>query len=567
MGTTLPYPVPRSREITVGKLKMGDNHPVVIQSMANTDTLDLPSSLRQFKAIVNAGSQIVRFTTQGAREVEALGRLINALPTEYAGVPVVADVHFRADVALKAAAICHKVRINPGNFAPPSGIRSRLTALIKVCKTHQTALRIGVNHGSLSKSIMAKYGDTPEGMVESALEFLRICHDASFHEVVVSLKSSNTVLMIQAVRLLWIQMISEGLCYPVHLGVTESGNGMEGRIKSVVGMAPLLSEGIGDTIRVSLTEPPENEIPVAQNIACIFRKPTELPYHPFSDLPWDPFHHHSRRTKEVLGIGGANPPVVISAEGAAYDPLPDITATKSGNGTVLTLNNKQFVPFSPGGHKAQTPGFLLTDPEADPTATAGLKEPVVIILDAGNSSMIDVKKWLIYYIRTEGSNPVILKKQYSDTDPDGYLVRASGEFALHLVDRLINGVWIENPHMPDQFNNMLSFNILQASRNRITATEYIACPSCGRTKFDIQSVLEEVKSKTMHLKGLKIAVMGCIVNGPGEMADADYGYIGSGKGKVTLYRGKDAVLKNIPANRAVEKLIDLIEENGDWRDP
>jgi (E)-4-hydroxy-3-methylbut-2-enyl-diphosphate synthase len=591
MATSLPYPVPRSREITIGKLKMGGNNPVVIQSMANTDTLDLPSSLHQFKTIVNAGSQIVRFTTQGEREVEALGRLIRELPGEYTGVPVVADVHFRSDVALKAAAVCHKVRINPGNFAPPAEIRSRVISLLEVCKKHRTALRIGVNHGSLSKSIMNKFGDTPEGMVESALEFLRICRDENFHEIVVSLKSSNTVLMIHAVRQLRMQMISKDLCYPVHLGVTESGNAMEGRIKSVVGMAPLLAEGIGDTIRVSLTEPPENEIPVAQRITRIFTKPSTLPYHPFTGLPWDPFHHNTRSTREVLGIGGTNPPVVISAEGAAYDPEPDITALKENYRTVLTLNNVQFVPVahstpkdlaaeyllanpaqketrpSKKGDKEHAPGFLLTDAYSDPEKIAAIKEPVIIILDAGNTGMTHVKKWLISYIRTKGYNPVILRKHYSDRDQEEYMVRAAGEFALLLVDRLINGTWIENPHMSDHFNNKLSFNILQASRSRITATEYIACPSCGRTKFDIQSVLEEVKSKTNHLKGLKIAVMGCVVNGPGEMADADYGYIGSGNGKVHIYKGKDAILKNVPANRAVEKLIGVIKKCGDWQDP
>jgi (E)-4-hydroxy-3-methylbut-2-enyl-diphosphate synthase len=570
---------------------MGGSHPVVIQSMANTYTLDLPSSLHQFKTILNAGSQMVRFTTQGAREVEALARLIRELPGEYTGVPVVADVHFRSDVALKAAAVCHKVRINPGNFAPPAEIRSRVNALIDVCKKHRTALRIGVNHGSLSKSIMEKFGDTPEGMVESALEFLRICRDENFHEVVVSLKSSNTVLMIQAVRLLRMQMIAGELCYPLHLGVTESGNAMEGRIKSVVGMAPLLAEGIGDTIRVSLTEPPENEIPVAQRITRIFKKPTSLPYHPFTGLPWDPFHHNTRSTRDVLGVGGTNPPVVVSAEGASYDPEPDITASKKNNRRVLTLNNVQFVPVahstpkdpaaeylpaipaqketrpSKEGDKEQAPGFFITDAYSDPKKIAAINEPVIIILDAGNTEMTHVKKWLISYILTKGCNPVILRKHYSDRDQEEYMVRAAGEFALLLVDRLINGIWIENPNMADSFNNKLSFNILQASRSRITATEYIACPSCGRTKFDIQSVLEEVKSKTNHLKGLKIAVMGCVVNGPGEMADADYGYIGSGNGKVHIYKGKDAILKNVPANRAVEKLIGVIRECGDWRDP
>ena len=311
------YPLPRSREISIGHLKMGGGHPVVVQSMANTATTDLSGSVEQFKRIVDAGSQMVRFTTQGLREVEALKKIIAALPPNYRKVPVVADVHFRSDIALNAARVCQKVRINPGNFTEKkqgpaiyseeqfhAGLaenRTALVALINVCKKENCALRIGVNHGSLSKRIMSRFGNTPEGMVESALEFLRICRDENFHDLVVSLKSSNSVLMIHAVRLLQYQMTKEGLSYPIHLGVTESGNGMDGRIKSVVGMAPLLAEGMGDTIRVSLTEPPENEIPVAHAITRIFKKPEVLPYHPLDKLPWDPFRFNKRLAREVLG--------------------------------------------------------------------------------------------------------------------------------------------------------------------------------------------------------------------------------------------------------------------------
>jgi (E)-4-hydroxy-3-methylbut-2-enyl-diphosphate synthase len=563
MDENKSYPLSRSREITIGNLKMGASHPVVVQSMANTNTLDLPSSLEQFKRIADSGSQMVRFTTQGMREVDALKAIIDDLPAQYRNIPVVADVHFRADVAIRAAEICHKVRINPGNFAED---RSLLVTLIGICKKHNTALRIGVNHGSLSKKIMLEYGDTPEGMVESAMGFLRICRDESFHNVVVSLKSSNTILMIHAVRLLQKQMAAENLSYPVHLGVTESGNGEEGRIKSVVGMAPLLSEGIGDTLRVSLTEPPENELPVARLITRLFKKPSALPYNPLGKLPWDPFHFSKRAVREVLGIGGSNPPVVISAEGLSAGPLPDITAGKENSRTVLKINGTKYTPQTPAQADLRAPCFLITDPDTDPRHMAAIQEPVVIILDAGSAAMIDIKLWLIDYLNDNGSNPVILRKEYTEKNQEEYLVRVAGEFALLLVDSQINGIWIENPDMSAEYNNRLSFHILQASRNRITSTEYIACPSCGRTKFDIQAVLNEVKARTPNLKGLKIAVMGCIVNGPGEMADADYGYIGAGNGTVTIYKGKEVVLKNVDADRAVDALLNIIMENGDWKE-
>jgi (E)-4-hydroxy-3-methylbut-2-enyl-diphosphate synthase len=557
------YQLPKSREITIGDLKMGGGHPVVVQSMANTNTLDLPASLEQFKRIADAGSQMVRFTTQGMREVDALKAIIDALPIQYKNIPVVADVHFRADVAIRAAEFCHKVRINPGNFAED---RSRLITLIDVCKKHNTALRIGVNHGSLSKRIMSEYGDTPEGMVESALEFLRICRDEHFHNVVVSLKSSNTILMIHAVRLLQKQMTAEDLSCPIHLGVTESGNGDEGRIKSVVGMAPLLSEGIGDTLRVSLTEPPENELPVARQITRLFKKPSALPYNPLGKLPWDPFHFNKRAVREVLGTGGSNPPVVISAEGVSAGPLPDIIAGTENNRTVLTINGTKYTPETIAHADLSAPGFIITDPDTDPRQIAAIQNPAVIILDAGNTAMTDIKHWLIKFLNNNGSNPVILRKEYSEENRETYLIRAAGEFALLLADSQINGIWIENPGMSAEYNNRLSFHILQASRNRISSTEYIACPSCGRTKFDIQAVLDEVKAKTPHLKGLKIAVMGCIVNGPGEMADADYGYIGTGNGQVTIYKGKEVVMKKVDADLAVDALLDIIKEHGDWKE-
>ena len=584
------YTVPISRRVRIGNLELGAGLHVVVQSMANTDTSDVPASVAQLKKIAAAGGALVRFTTQGKKEVAALDKIVRSLEPPFDQIPVAADVHFRADVAFEAARICQKVRINPGNFTERKGgpqvyneelfhegileNRRPLKKLLAICREHHTALRIGVNHGSLSSRIMSKYGDTPEGMVESAMEFLRVCSEESFEEVVVSLKSSNTVLMVQAVRLMVKQMLEENLYFPLHLGITESGDGAEGRIKSAAGMAPLLMEGIGDTLRVSLTEPPEHEIPVAQMITSMFPKPATLPYHPLEDLPWDPFHHDVRQVRQVHGIGEHSPVAVIAKEGAHADPEPDFIVQENNNAYELKANNS-WIPDAADAWRiesATVPGekpasFLLSDPGMDPVKMAHRSDPAVIILDGTWFEMTTVKEWLIRYYRAGGSLPVFFRKKYMDQSEDTYQIKAAGELSLLLIDRLIHGVWIENPYFPSTFNNALSFRILQATRNRITSTEYIACPSCGRTLFDIQSVLAKVRKRTNHLKGLRLAVMGCIVNGPGEMADADYGYVGAGKGKVSVYKGRTAVRKNIPEEQAVDELISVIQENGDWIDP
>lgn len=555
------YTVPRSRRVKIGTIALGDDLPVVVQSMANTSTDDEIASREQLERIADAGGQMVRFTTQGKKEVEALGKMIRSLAPPYDQVPVVADVHFRADIAFEAARICSKVRINPGNFTerkngPASypddlfeeGRRKnaeQLRHLIGICREHQTALRIGVNHGSLSARIMSRYGNTPEGMVESAMEFLRVCHETDFHDVVVSLKSSNTVLMVQAVRLLVKTMSGEGLYFPLHLGVTESGDGEEGRIKSATGMGPLLMEGFGDTLRVSLTEPPEHEIPVARQITQLFPKPATLPYDPLKGLPWDPFHHSQQETIEVEGVGGEAPVAVVGEEGEPAGPVPDLIA----------------------GEIIKHPSFRKINLESDPAALVKQGLPAVLVLDGTGEAMTGVKNWLISYYRSGGTLPVIFRKTYRETSAESYILRAAGELGLLLIDRLVQGIWLENPSFSAGFNNRLSFRVLQAARNRITSTEYIACPSCGRTLFDIQTVLGEVRKRTHHLKGLKIAVMGCIVNGPGEMADADYGYIGAGRGKVTIYKGNTPVAKNISEATAVERLVEVIREHGDWVNP
>jgi len=573
------YLVPHAHNVTIGSVKMGGNQTVVIQSMANTNTLDIDASIEQLKRIVDAGSKMVRFTTPGKREVKALGHIMSRRSPAYTQVPVVADVHFNAGVAMEAAKIADKVRINPGNFTERSGgqstfsdsefvagqeeNRTRLQELIAICKQQDTALRIGVNHGSLSPRIMSRYGDTPEGMVASAMEFLRICNQENFHKVVVSLKSSNTVLMINAVRLLVHRMTREDLYFPLHLGVTESGDGKEGRVKSVAGIAPLLTEGFGDTIRVSLTEPPENEIPVAERICAIFSKPSSLPYDPLKDLPWDPFHFNDHKSVEIDGIGGSNPPVVITGNGVFGDHMPDMSAEWTDRGWIFT-DMKTGRKIMQGDRES---GYRMIRLNSDPEENLGKKETGIIILDGDNASPVQVKNWFIRYLRKGGTAPVILKKSYDESDEEDFLVRATGEFSLLLADRLLSGIWISNPHIKPAFISDLSFSILQATRNRITSTEYIACPSCGRTLFDIQRVLGEVRSRTAHLTGLKIAVMGCIVNGPGEMADADYGYIGAGNGVVSIYKGRNPIRKKVPENEAVDQLIEVIKDSGDWKEP
>jgi len=546
------YKIPLSREIRIGNIHMGGKLPLVVQTMTSTDTNDIDASVQQCMRIIEEEGEMIRLTTQGKKEVQSIQKIIDELNPLQKCIPIIADVHFSAAVAEYAAEVCQKIRINPGNYTEKRTDgedyseesfkegdalnQQALRSLLKICKKHSTALRIGVNHGSLSNRIMSKYGDTSEGMVESAMEFLRVCKEEDFHNVVVSLKSSNTRIMVQSVRLLAKEMISEDLYYPIHLGVTEAGDGLEGRVKSVVGMAPLLLEGIGNTIRVSLTEPPEDEIPVAKSIRTLFPKPIELPYNPFGKFPWDPFHYAKPVTKKVLGIGGSQPPVVWGD--ATLDEHPE-----------------KFSDY-----------YLFTNITTDPADINTSNQDRVVVLNINKASISQVKQWFSSYYTSSNSNPVVVQKSYDEKDPEQFALLASGEFGALLIDGLIDGIWLEAPHLDQSFITEISFMLLQASRARITSTEFIACPSCGRTLFDIQSVLAEVRSSTSHLTGLKIAVMGCIVNGPGEMADADYGYVGAGKGKISLYRAGKLEQKNIPAESAVDSLIELIKEHGDWVD-
>ncbi|MBQ7310353.1 MAG: (E)-4-hydroxy-3-methylbut-2-enyl-diphosphate synthase [Alistipes sp.] len=481
-----------SIEVTVGKTKIGGGNPIAVQSMTNTATADVAASVEQIERIADSGAPIVRLTAQGRAEGEAFAQIMPALRTDGYNTAIVADIHFVPQIAAIAAQYVDKVRINPGNYRTDSG---ELEALIAQCKERGVALRIGVNHGSLARHIVDSYGDTPQGMVASAMEFLRRCRAADFDQVVVSMKSSNTRVMVHAYRLLVEAMDSEDMHYPVHLGVTEAGNGIEGRIKSAVGIGALLADGIGDTIRVSLTEAPENEIPVAQLLV----------------------EHFASRSGEFT---------VEHPE--RYSP------------TVFSRRSNIKTPIV---HSEVTEEFLVLDAVSQ-NPTAEWRAAILSLQSA--------------------TQPVVIRREYSDSDITTLAVKAAADMGQLLLDGLADGVWIVAPQFSDSELEQIELNILQASRVRMSHTEYIACPSCGRTLYDIEGTLAQIKARTSHLKGLKIGVMGCIVNGPGEMADADYGYVGAAAGKITLYKGREVIERNIPQEQALDRLIEIIKENGDW---
>jgi len=530
----------KSSEISIGNLKLGGNQAVQIQSMTNTDTNDVQASLDQCIRMIRAGASLVRLTTQGKKEVDNLARIRNELRHLSYETPVVADIHFKPGLALYACGKADKIRINPGNYLRGGSPDLLLPELLEACKSHGTAIRIGVNHGSLDESILERYGDTPEGMAESAMQFLRVCSKHSFDPVVVSMKSSNPRVMIQSVRLLVREMNKDGISYPLHLGVTEAGDGPEGRIKSAVGMAPLLLEGIGDTLRVSLTEAPEEELPVASSIVELFPKPDRLPYHRFQNLSWDPFSFSRRVAKPIAGLGNGARVRLISQE--PPDPQLDLNPlTLDG----LTVGYEEW----------------LEDPAA---IKKGNK---ILLLDQGSLSIQEIKARINYFCSRNASSPVVFRTSHSHSDPEVFRLQLAGELGFLLVDGILDGLWVEHSLFPEDFVNETLLMILQAAGARISKTEYIACPSCGRTHFDILTRLKEIREATSHLTTLKIGVMGCIVNGPGEMADADYGYVGTGPGRVSIYKGKEAVLRNIPEKEALEALISFMKNEGDWTDP
>lgn len=535
-------------EVRVGNTAIGGSNPVRIQSMASTSTMDTEASVAQARRIVDAGAELVRFTAQGVREAANLGEIRRRLRESGCDVPLVADIHFNPRAAFAAAEQVEKVRINPGNFVDPGRtfrkieytdeeyaaelkrLEEALVPFLETCRANDTAIRLGVNHGSLSDRIMSRYGDTPAGMVESAMEFLRVCRSHDFDRVVISIKASNVVVMVETVTRLVEAMDAEEMHYPLHLGVTEAGDGEDGRIKSAVGIGALLREGIGDTIRVSLSEEPEAELPVARKIMdYIDLMATAAPIEAPRDGRFRLGKGMRRMSREIDAVGGSRVPVVPAVDGLTGLKEIDAEAVIAGK---IDIAPDDIILLSASG---EVPGMTL--------------EAAMNILVA------------------EGiDNPVILRGVYNGPDADTVRLRASIDLGALLLKGFADGIEIVSDALTPDEASRLALAILQSARLRISHTEYIACPGCGRTLFDLQQTLARVKEATSHLKGLKIGVMGCIVNGPGEMADADYGYVGAGVGKISLYKGKECVEKNIPAEEAVSHLVELIIKCGDWKE-
>ena len=608
-------------EVHIGDTPLGGANPVRLQSMTNTSTMDTGASVAQTLRIARAGGEYVRLTTQGVREAENLKEINAGVRAAGCMVPLVADVHFNPRVADVAALYAEKVRINPGNYVDAARtfkhleytdeeyarelerLEARFVPFLHICRENHTAIRIGVNHGSLSDRIMSRYGDTPEGIVESCMEFLRICVREQFTDVVVSIKASNTVVMVRSVRLLVDAMEREGMAFPLHLGVTEAGDGEDGRIKSAVGIGALLSDGLGDTVRVSLSEAPEAEIPVARKLVDhVARREGAMMIPGLAAEGFDWLRPARRETAAVRDIGGDNVPVVVAdrmdlaadgrlkdfrphpdfrpdyvycgrglpsaadrEEGTAYIVDADVWTGEEGTFPAFPYNMLPFV----GGCRAELKFLFLTYGALDEEVRACLRlhPEVVVISQSGHQNRLGEHRALIHELTREGlRNPVIVFQQYahSQEEKEDFQIESAADMGALLFDGLCDGVYLYNNGTLDHRDiDATAFGILQAARLRTSKTEYISCPGCGRTLYDLQDTLARIKAATSHLKGLKIAVMGCIVNGPGEMADADYGYVGAARGKVSLYKKKECVERNIPAEEAVERLLRLIRENGD----
>ena len=646
----------QTREVKVGKLLLGAGHPIRVQTMTTTDTMDTLATVEQCIRCIEAGAEMVRITAPSKKEAENLQAIKDELLRRGYNTPLVADIHFTPNAAEIAARIVEKVRVNPGNYVDKKKfeqieytdaeyaeeierIRERFTPLVRICKEHGTAMRIGTNHGSLSDRIMSRYGDTAIGMVESAMEFLRIARSEEYHNIILSMKSSNPLVMVQAYRLLIRHMMDEfSECYPLHLGVTEAGDGEDGRIKSAIGIGTLLQDGIGDTIRVSLTEDPEFEIPVCMDLI------KDLPAHSLTTedaaaeentkLPYSPFEYKKRSSIQVFNIGAKQVPVVISdfmqakeigiadleTIGYSYNgatdkwniadaaadiiytgkktigfPLPGTLNILCDHDTWVTVkDDPTYFPlyklseFITSTEKSAVANFISVDANS---VNEGLAETikndntVVLCLYAtAANAMQSVRNFISRLMEQNVSCPVIIAVESSHRTVDEQLIHFSIGAGAVFLDGMGDGIWLMNDptkmldqvvsgrtYLPAknnyQFLNNTAFSILQAVRTRISKTEYISCPSCGRTLFDLQETTAKIRNVTNHLKGLKIAIMGCIVNGPGEMADADFGYVGSGPGKITLYRGKEVVKRNINSEVAVDELINLLKENNAWIEP
>ncbi len=632
----------KTKVVQIGDTPLGGEFPVRVQTMTNRSTLDTRSVVDQCIRIAHAGSDYIRLTARNRKEAENLAAIKKELRNKNISIPLIADIHFNPKLAEIAARIVEKVRINPGNFisnSPSMGkvgysennfqqgyekIAERLIPLLTTCKEHGTALRIGVNHGSLSDRIMDRFGDTPAGMVESAFEFVRICTEEDFHQLVLSMKSSNTRIMVEAYRLLVGKLDENGFNYPLHLGVTEAGLGEEGRIKSAVGIGALLNDGIGDTIRVSLTEEPECEIPVARKIVSFH--PNRNKHHTFSSddpIVKMPVYYNKRNSASIKNLGNDNPPLVISD--ASDQPFSHDEVLKQ-SGYLFDSQKKEWKKGDQGAdliylgnHRLPSvlpdvAGYIvnlrewkkLSNPPENlfplcsineyfsmdhglrgmyfvkvdlPPDKENLIENInkkqqesssgswpVLILSSKNPK--EMRSFVLQMIQKECKSPVILNKTCQENDYETFQLKCSCDLGVFFIDGLGDGIWLKSTAaLPREQITETSFILLQACRTRISSPEYISCPSCGRTLFDLQKVTTDIRSATSHLKGIKIGIMGCIVNGPGEMADADYGYVGSGKGKVTLFKNREIVKKSVSSDKAVEELIELIKDSGDWIEP
>jgi (E)-4-hydroxy-3-methylbut-2-enyl-diphosphate synthase len=650
----------KTREVFIGDVPMGGNNPIRIQSMTTTNTLDTLATVEQSIRMIDAGCEYVRITAPSIKEAQNLADIKKELHKRGYKTPLVADIHFTPNAAEVAARIVEKVRVNPGNYADKKKfdqltytqseyqaeldrIYKKFAPLVKVCKEYGTAMRIGTNHGSLSDRVMSQYGDTPRGMVESAMEFMRMCEDMNYYNLVISMKSSNPQVMVQAYRLLVETMVAEGMNYPLHLGVTEAGDGEDGRIKSAVGIGTLLEDGLGDTVRVSLTEEPEYEIPVAQALVRRYEARSEkqearsmieeLPSSGLQLPAHNPYEYQKRETYEanafigghmvprvVVDLSASNlkDPAVLNDAGYLYNALLDkynmaeqsVDFVYLGDAlpsfnfpgnlkqlynykTWQTLSNKtlchpvfelnEYIGESQKDHGLNLVRIKAGDIESDDFGALPLDKTLVFVLETDAlNGMQDERAFFFKMEELSLDVPVIIKRTYpasefdlnkagditSPEEPVSKLqLFAATDMGALLVDGFGDGVWIDAPTMPAKVITSTAFGILQATRSRISKTEYISCPSCGRTLFDLQETTQMIRSRTSHLKGLKIGIMGCIVNGPGEMADADYGYVGAGPDKITLYRGKEVVEKNVSAVNALDHLIDIIKTDGNWIEP
>ena len=592
----------KTLSVKIGKVFIGSDHSIKTQSMTTASTMDTDKSVDEAIRIIQAGGKLVRFTAPNINEAKNLLNIKNALVAKGYDDPLVADIHFTPNAALEASKIVEKVRINPGNYVDKKKfevkeyddksyqdelikIEEKFIPLINSCKENKVAMRIGTNHGSLSDRVMNRFGDTPLGMVESAMEFLRICKQNDYNQIVLSMKSSNPIVMIHAYRLLVKSMENENMHYPLHLGVTEAGDGLDGRIKSALGIGTLLTEGIGDTIRVSLTEDPEFEIPAAEKILEKIDSISEKIRLKNTDKR--AFSFFKRETESIKNIGEKNPPIVISNSSNDFegnfpdylfiDDLDNLDNSKKyiieGKDWNENLSKNIFPYFNSlkDFRKSEAVSNTLNFIEIElskitNTIMQTFSNNVVIVLNVDNANRHDLLSAFNFLEEKRIKIPVILKGSYQSSDFEKVAIDASIDIGSILLEGMGNGIWIQTKDFDSKINE-LSFLILQNTRTRIFKTDYISCPSCGRTKFDLQETTALVKKHTNHLKGLKISVMGCIVNGPGEMADADYGYVGSGDGVISLYKGKELVKRNISSEQAVDELIQLIKENDDWVDP